>query len=322
MQESVYKEAASELGSKDVYIERQIVKDHAEQERNIARWWFRAEEEFVEFGALRQLGRAFTQTQFGKWFRSLALGLDLGESFVYKGKTVKELILKRLPVTLWLNFFSIVLTYLIAVPLGVFSATHPKTVADRVTTVSLFILYSLPSFWVGAILILLVTGPPPWFPSHGIDSIDSWKLGPWDRFVDWMRHMVLPVACLTYGGIAYISRQMRAGMLETIRQDYVRTARAKGLPEKVVIFKHAMRNSLIPIVTILAYLLPSMFGGSVIIESIFSIDGLGRLMFEAILARDYPVIMAEVFISGLLTLAGILLADVTYAIVDPRIELK
>ena len=139
------------------------------------------------------------------------------------------------------------------------------------------------------------------------------------RILDHLWHLVLPVFCLTYGGFAALSRYQRAGMLEVIRQDYIRTARAKGLPEKLVIYKHAFRNSIIPIVTLLGYLLPAMFGGSVIIESIFSIPGMGQLGFEAVLSRDYPVVLAIATISALLTLFGLLVSDLLYVWVDPRI---
>jgi peptide/nickel transport system permease protein len=323
IEEGVFDARTRELGTSDEYVAGSFRKQFASDERNIARWWFRSEENFVDFSAPRQAARAFTQTQFGNWFRGLLLGFDFGTSYTFN-KDVLELIKERLPVTLWLNFFSIFLTYVIAIPLGIYSAARPRTLIDRITTLVLFILYSLPSFWVGSILILLLTGPPGvnWFPSHGMSSMDSENLSAWQWFKDVMWHLALPTVCLTYGGIAAISRYMRAGMLETIRQDYIRTARAKGLSESVVIFKHALRNSLIPILTLLAYLLPSMFGGSIIIESIFSIDGLGKLMFDAIIKRDYPVIMSEVVISGFLTLFGILLADISYRIVDPRIELK
>jgi len=320
---SVYEKKTRDLGTADQYVARALAHEFADHARSIERWWFRSEENYVDFSMPRQFVRAFTQTQFGNWFRSIIFGLDLGKSYSFK-KDVSELIKERLPVTLWLNFCSIFLTYLIAIPLGIFSATHPQSVSDRVMTIVLFLLYSLPSFWVGSILILLLTGPPGvnWFPSHGMSSMNAADMTAFEWLKDVTWHLTLPIICLTYGGIAAISRFMRAGMLETIRQDYIRTARAKGLSEKVVIFKHALRNSLIPILTLLAYLLPSMFGGSIIIESIFSIEGLGKLMFEAILYRDLPIVMAEVFISGFLTLLGILLADISYAIVDPRIELK
>ncbi|MEZ0227432.1 MAG: ABC transporter permease subunit [Planctomycetota bacterium] len=310
-------------GDKEKYVDAQIAKMLEDQETKLSRWWFRSEEEFVEFSTVRQMGRGFTQTQFGNWFRQL-VKLDFGTSLAHR-KNNLDLIKERFPRSAWLNFFSMMLTYLIAIPIGVYSATNQRSVGDRISTIGLFVLYSLPSFWVGSILIMLLTGPPTGvdlFPSRGYEDMNAASFDSWARFKDWVWHITLPVLCLTYGGIAYVSRQMRAGMLEVIRQDYIRTARAKGLAEKVVVFKHAMRNSLIPIITLMAFLLPHMFGGSVIIESIFSIDGLGKLLFEAINQRDLPLIMTEVVIAGVLTLIGILLADIMYAIVDPRIELK
>jgi peptide/nickel transport system permease protein len=310
-------------GTQEAYVEAQVAKVLTDHKESLARWWFRAEEEFVEFSTARQMGRAFTQTQFGNWFRSILM-LDFGKSLAHKKRNI-DLIAERFPRSAWLNFFSLFLTYMIAIPIGVYSATHQRSFGDRFSTIGLFVLYSLPSFWVGSILLMLLTGPPiglDLFPSRGYESMNAASLDGWARLKDWLWHITLPVVCLTYGGIAYISRQMRAGMLEVIRQDYIRTARAKGLAEKVVVFKHAMRNSLIPIITLMAFILPYMFGGSVIIETIFSIDGLGKLLFEAINQRDLPLIMTEVFIAGLLTLTGILIADIMYAVVDPRIELK
>lgn len=248
---------------------------------------------------------------------------DFGTSFKDHRK-VLEKIAERLPVTLQLNIISIFLVYLIAIPCGIYSATRPATMADRTLTLFFFFLYSLPSFWVAVLLIMLFGGGEFWdiFPVYGISSIgaESWSLS--RRLVDRLWHLVLPVTCMTYGGLAYLSRLTRAGMLEVIREDYVRTARAKGLSERVVIFKHAFRNALLPIITLLAFLLPSMFGGSVIIESIFSIPGMGQLGFEAVLSRDYPVIMAITTISAMLTLVGLLIGDILYAALDPRIKLE
>jgi peptide/nickel transport system permease protein len=171
---------------------------------------------------------------------------------------------------------------------------------------------------------MLLGGGDFWdvFPVYGISSIGAESMSFSGWLLDRIWHLVLPIVCLTYGGLAYLSRLTRAGMLEVIREDYVRTARAKGLSERVVIFKHAFRNALLPLITLLAFLLPSMFGGSVIIESIFSIPGMGQLGFEAVLSRDYPVIMAITAISALLTLIGLLLSDILYAVLDPRIKLE
>ncbi len=260
--------------------------------------------------------------QYLLWVKRI-FTLDFG--FSYKDhRKVWEKIAERLPITIQLNIISIFLVYLIAIPCGIYSSTHEGSFADKVLTVGFFFLYSLPSFWVAVLLIMLFGGGDFWdiFPVYGISSIgsESMRVLPW--LLDRMWHLALPVVCLTYGGLAYLSRLTRAGMLEVIREDYVRTARAKGLSERVVIFKHAFRNALLPLVTLLAFLLPSMFGGSVIIETIFSVPGMGQLGFEAVLSRDYPVIMAITAISAFLTLIGLLISDILYAALDPRIKLE
>ena len=260
--------------------------------------------------------------QYILWVKRI-FTLDFG--FSYKDhRNVWDKISERLPITIQLNIISIFLVYLIAIPCGIYSSTHEGSFVDKILTVGFFFLYSLPSFWVAVLLIMLFGGGDFWdvFPVYGISSIGSETMGllPW--LIDRMWHMVLPVVCLTYGGLAYLSRLTRAAMLEVIREDYVRTARAKGLSERVVIFKHAFRNALLPLITLLAFLLPSMFGGSVIIESIFSVPGMGQLGFESVLSRDYPVIMAITAISALLTLIGLLISDILYAALDPRIKLE
>lgn len=253
------------------------------------------------------------------WLQRM-LTLDFGVS--YKDhRPVMDKILERVPVSLQLSLISIFLVYLWAVPIGVFAAVKQRSLSDRILTLFLFILYSLPNFWTAMMLILLFGGGQflDWFPVYGLNSEGADRMS----FVAWLRdriwHLVLPVFCLTYEGLAYLSRQQRAGMLEVIRQDYIRTARAKGLSEKRVVFKHALRNSIIPIVTLMAALFPAILGGSVIVESIFSIPGMGKLGFDSILARDYPTIMGIAVISAFLTLIGILAADLAYTLVDPRI---
>jgi peptide/nickel transport system permease protein len=259
--------------------------------------------------------------QYLLWVKRV-LTFDFGTS--YKDhRNVWDKIAERLPVTIQLNLISIFLVYLIALPFGIYSATHPESFTDRMLTLVFFFLYSLPSFWVAMLLMMFFGGGDFWdiLPVYGISSTgaETWSFLPW--MADRLWHLVLPIVCLTYGGLAYLSRLTRAGMLEVIREDYIRTARAKGLHERTVIFKHAFRNALLPLITLVAFLLPSMFGGSVIIESIFSIPGMGQLGFEAVLSRDYPVIMAITTISSLLTLVGLLLSDILYAVVDPRIKL-
>jgi peptide/nickel transport system permease protein len=259
-------------------------------------------------------------TRYGIWVKRIVT-FDFGNS--YKDhRPVIDKIAERLPVTLELNLISIFLIYLIAIPIGVFSAVKQGTLTDRVSTIFLFILYSLPNFWVATLLIMFLGGGDflDWFPVYGITSANMEGQPLLTRLFDHFWHLILPVFCLTYGGFAALSRYQRASMLEVIRQDYIRTARAKGLPEKLVVFKHAMRNSLIPIITLMGFLLPGMFGGSVIIENIFSIPGMGQLGFEAVLSRDYPTIMAIATISAFLTLFGILVSDLLYVWADPRIS--
>ena len=260
--------------------------------------------------------------QYLLWLKRLVT-LDFGES--YKDhRPVWTKVKEALPVTLLLNLISIFLIYLISVPIGVFSAVYPESRLDRVLTLILFFLYSLPSFWVAMILIIYLGGGEylDLFPVVGIISADSGQLPLWGKVINVLWHLVLPVTVLTYGGFAFLSRLSRAQLLEVIRQDYIRTARAKGLPERVVIFKHALRNSLIPLITLMGTLLPALIGGSVIVEQIFSIPGMGRLGFEAVLSRDYPTVMAIAAIEALLTLISLLISDLIYVVVDPRISFE
>ena len=249
--------------------------------------------------------------------------LDFGNSYKDQ-RPVREKILETIPVTLQIEIIVVFLVYLISIPIGVYSATHQRSYGDYAVTVVLFILYSLPSFWVAMLMIVFLGGGQflNWFPIVGLSSFGAEAMT-WPQWLlDRAWHLVLPVACLTYGGLAGLSRYARAGMIEVIRQDYIRTARAYGFSEKVVIFKYAMRNSLIPIITLLATLLPDLIGGSFIIESIFTIPGMGRLGFEALISRDYPLIMGILSVSAFLTLVGLILSDVMYAIVDPRIKFE
>lgn len=260
--------------------------------------------------------------QYGLWLTKF-FTFDFGNS--YKDhRPVLEKIGEALPITIQLNLISIFLIYLISVPIGVYSAVRQHSWGDRITTIVLFILYSLPNFWVAMLLMYFLGGGAhfSWFPIYGINSLGA-ETWPWHRwFLDRLWHIVLPTFCLTYAGLAMLSRYARAGMIETIRQDYIRTARAYGFSEKIIVYKYAMRNSLIPIITMLGTLLPLMISGSVIIESIFSVPGMGRLSFEAVLSRDYPLIMGILAISAILTLIGLVISDILYALVDPRIKFE
>ncbi|MBI3330160.1 MAG: ABC transporter permease [Nitrospinae bacterium] len=258
--------------------------------------------------------------QYLVWLKNL-FTLHFGMSFK-DHQAVWGKILERLPATLKLNVFSIALVYLIAIPLGIYSASHQYSFGDQLTTVGAFVLFALPSFWVGTMAIVFLGGGDflYWFPPGGLLSVDYSPQWPWwQKVIDQAWHLALPVLMLSYGGFAGLSRFMRSSMLENLRQDFVLVARAKGLAERVVIYKHVLRNSLIPIVTIMASIIPGLISGSVIIETLFSIPGIGQLSYEAVLARDYPIIMAVFTISSVLTLLSILLSDLLLTLVDPRI---
>ena len=278
-----------------------------------------AEQIIAETRALYGLDRPL-HVQYFSWLKRIVT-LDFGVS-LKDHRPVWEKLKERVPVSLQLSGISLLLAYLISIPIGIYSATHQYSRVDQVATVSLFTLYSLPNFWVATMGIVYLGGGDFWdvFPVFGLQTIgsDSWPL--WDQLKDRAWHLALPVACMTYYTLAALSRYMRSSMLEVVRQDYIRTARAKGLSERLVVYRHALRNSLIPIVTLLADLLPALLGGSIVIEQIFSIPGMGQLTFDAVLSRDYPVIMASFTISAMLTLVGILIADILYTFVDPRIS--
>lgn len=300
----------------------------SERERAISRWesfWRRDRPRYVTYSPPGHFMNIFLNSQFGYWVKQVAL-FDFGDS--YRNKVpVLELIRERIPRSMLISVASILMAYIIAIPAGIFSAVKRYTAPDRIMTFTLFLLYSLPSFWVASMLIMTTTGGdrfPDWFPTRGIVG-EGFEMGTpgistWDSIKSYAHHMVLPVFVLTYGSVAFISRQMRSAMLETVKQDYVRTAQAKGVSEFSVIFKHTLRNSLIPIITISAGILPELIAGAIIVESIFTIRGMGLLTFEAITYRDYPIINAVLFFSAALTLVGILLADLCYALVDPRIS--
>jgi peptide/nickel transport system permease protein len=257
--------------------------------------------------------------QYVIWLTNMATG-DFGNSFV-DNRPVLDKIVERLPISIPISMIAIMISYLVAIPIGIYSAARQYSFWDRASTVVLFILYSLPTFWIGTMAIVFLSNVEylKIFPTSGLYTLGSDNWGFIERMWDRAWHLILPITCYTYGSFAYLSRQMRGSMLEVIRQDYIRTARAKGLKEKTVVLKHALRNSLIPIITLVAGIFPALVGGSVIIETIFSIPGIGQLAFQALIARDYPLIMAELVIAAVLTIVGLLIMDILYAIVDPRI---
>ncbi len=257
-----------------------------------------------------------------KWLRNI-VHFDFGLSSKDK-RPVSRRIAEALPLTLTLNILSILIVYFVSIPLGIWSAVRERSVWDKVVMIKLFILYSLPEFWVATLLLTFLAGgeyfnifPLMGFVSDGAENL-SW--GAWLMNVAW--HLVLPITVYVYGSFAFLSRFVRNNFLDVVRQDYIRTARAKGVPERQVLSRHAFRNSLIPLVTLMGTLLPGLMGGSVIVEQIFSIPGMGMLSFEAVLGRDYNVIMGIATISAFLTLLSLLISDLLYVWVDPRITFE
>lgn len=258
--------------------------------------------------------------QYLEWLKRF-LELDFGKSFV-DGRNVLNKIVERIPITLTINILSLILIFIVAIPIGILSATRQYSLFDKLSTVFVFIGFSTPTFWLALLLMILFGVTMGILPISGIQSIDVSEMGPFDRLLDWIKHLILPVGVSAFGGIAGLSRYSRSSMLEVIRQDYIKTAKAKGLPETEVIFKHAFRNALMPIVTILGLSVPGLIGGGVIFETIFAIPGMGQLFYSSTMARDYPTIMGILVIGATLTLFGNLIADISYAIVDPRVRVR
>ena len=295
---------------------RRIRPQHAEGLSESSFWQgktVKLAENYVYNGAGLELFHAF-----GHRF----VTLNFGRSFKDQQPVIKHM-LERVPITIEINVISLVVAYIIGIPLGVLLAVKHNTFTDRSLTSGTFVLWSMPSFWVGMLLILFFCNKEffYWFPASGIQSLEaSEDWGFWRLFKDHAHHMVLPVLASTYASFAGISRFTRTSMLENLRLDYVRTAQAKGLRQRIVVLRHVLRNSLIPIVTLMAGLLPGMIAGSVFIETIFTIPGMGYLGFQSVIVRDYPMIMAIFTIGAALSLLGILVADILLKVADPRID--
>src|SRR5574339_907854 len=239
--------------------------------------------------------------QYWQWLKR-AVRLDFGRSFLPDGRPVSAKIAERLPVTLFLNLIELAIIVGLAVPIGVLSATRQYSLYDKSTTIFVFLGFATPDFWLALLLMMLFGVQLGWLPISGLRSMNAEYLSFWGQQLDFLGHLVLPITVATFGGLAAFSRYMRQSMLEVIRQDYIQSARAKGLAESVVVGKHALRNALLPIVTILGLSLPGLIGGSVIVESIFAIPGMGQLMVQAAFERDYAVIMGNLVIVATLTL--------------------
>ncbi|MCB0637550.1 MAG: ABC transporter permease, partial [Lewinella sp.] len=258
--------------------------------------------------------------QYHRWLSGMLHG-DFGHS-LRDQRPVAVRIGEAVRWTLQINGLAILFAYLLSIPLGVYAAAYVGRRFDRITSFVLFLLYSLPSFWVASLLILFLT-TPEWldiFPSMGVGEVGP-EVGWWQRLSVRASHLFLPIFCLTYGSLAFISRQVRGSMIEVLGSDYIRTARAKGLSEGRVLWRHAFRNGLFPLITMFAGVLPAALAGSVVIEVIFNIPGMGRLTVDSILTKDWPVVYALLLLAGTLTLVGILLADLLYAWADPRVRL-
>ncbi len=263
--------------------------------------------------------------RYVKWLGSMLKG-DFGHSITY-GRPTLDVVMDVLPNTLLLSACALFVAFLFGIVLGTIQAVRQYSALDSTLSVVLLFFYSMPSFWLALMLVLSLSlfarnvwEWPLWFPASGMYSTDYDLLSFGAQVKDRLWHLVLPTISLALALSAGIARYMRGSMLDVIRQDYVRTARAKGLPESSVIFKHALRNALIPIVTLLGLYIPVLFSGAVLIEHVFAWPGMGRLMVDAIASRDYPLVMACSFIFAILVVLGNLLADVLYAVVDPRIR--
>ena len=250
---------------------------------------------------------------------------DFGISYI-DSQPISTKIWQKIGISFSLSLISIFLAYLISIPIGIYSAYKKNTPTDRGLSLILFILYSMPSFFVGTLLLLQFANPDnlSWFPVSGIQdpTLFDPEWGFWTKIKHRMPYLILPIITYTYGSFAFLSRIMRVGMIDIVSQDYIRTARAKGLGEGKVILKHALRNSLLPVITVFAAIFPMAIGGSIIIEVIFSIPGMGVEIYNSILNYDYPMIITVFTLSGFLTMIGYLVADLLYAVVDPRISYK
>lgn len=255
--------------------------------------------------------------QYAKWLWQL-IQLNPGYSREY-GQPVIDIIWPALKNTLVLTLAAVVIGKMIAILLGIFSAVRQYSIGDYLLTAITFIAYSVPAFWLGLMLIIAFSVKLGWLPTSGIMNADLTP-GSWEAMIDWLKHLILPVAVLAISEIIQVQRFMRSSLLEVLRQDYLTTARAKGLSEQVVIGRHALKNALIPVVTIIAVTMPRVVGGSTVVETVFAYPGMGRLLYTSIMGNDYVVAMTVVMIIAVTVVFFNLLADVIYGWLDPRIR--
>jgi peptide/nickel transport system permease protein len=257
--------------------------------------------------------------QYATWVAKI-VKLDFGRSFSPDGRPVLQKIRERLPVTLSINCIALVLEFGLAIPIGILAATRRNSLLDKGITLFVFLGFAVPTFWLALLLMYLFGVKLGILPISGLHSLGGDKLRGLAWLWDTARHLILPLGVATFGSLAGLSRYTRSTMLEVLGQDYITTARAKGLSERLVIYRHALRNALLPVITILGFSLPGLIGGSVIFETIFAIPGMGQLFYQGVMARDYPLVMGILVIGAFLTLVGNLLADILYAVADPRIR--
>ncbi len=257
--------------------------------------------------------------QYWQWLQRLAV-LDFGQSFSADGRAVLDKISERIPVTLWINVLAMLLIIAIAIPIGVASAVRRDSWFDKGMTVFVFVGFAIPSFWLGLLLMIGLGVNLNWLPISGLHDYSWQQMSFWQQQSDMLKHLILPVFVSAIGGLAGMSRFMRTGMLDVIRADYITTARAMGVPEGSIRYRLALKNAMLPIITLLGLSIPGLIGGSVIVEQLFSLPGMGLLFYESVLSRDYPLVMGIVVIGAVLTLLGNLVADLSYAWADPRIR--
>lgn len=258
--------------------------------------------------------------QYARWV-AMVVRLDFGRSTI-DSTPVRERILNRLPATIALNLGAFLLAALLGVPLGIWSATRAGSRSERAVAVALFLLYSLPTFWIALLLMEWLSIRLGLFPLFGMGSYDHESMAPLARLADRVRHLALPVLSLAVVQTAIFARYTSSALAEVLTQDFITTARAKGAGEGEVLLSHALRNALLPLVTLVGMIVPALISGSVIVETIFQWDGIGRLYFESILARDYPTVLGLTVATALVTLLATLLTDFLYAVIDPRIRLE
>ncbi len=257
--------------------------------------------------------------QYFDWMKRVIF-FDFGNSFKDM-RPARNKIFERLPATILLNFLSLFFICLISIPLGIYCAVRKDSFADKSITVILFILYSVPSFWLALMLMILFGIHLGWLPISGLYSFNFDTMNIFEKIFDISKHLILPVAVSVLVSLASLSGYTRSGMLEVLKQDYIKTAYAKGLTEKQVVLRHALKNALLPMITIIGLSVPGLIGGSFIFETVFSYPGIGRLGYEAVMARDYPVVMGIATLTAVLTLLGNIIADILYTYADPRIKI-